>query len=168
MNKHQIILNGWQGIKVVEDVTDFSVIQHVKTLEGDIGPLIFGEKGTVHFINMPAGMFLGEHPHATEALIYTVRGRWVLCNNNVRKVMEPGSLFWFQANASTGYEVPFHEDAYIMIFKSERGDNTEEEFLQYLNGLQGRLEKNHSDGTPYLMCELPESRPARIFASHIQ
>ena len=31
-----------------------------------------------------------------------------------------------------------------------------------------RLEKNHSDGTPYLMCELPVSRPARIFASHIQ
>ncbi|HHT24163.1 MAG TPA: cupin domain-containing protein [Clostridiaceae bacterium] len=168
MKKHQMTLDGWKGIKVVENIADLSVIEHVDTLEGNIGPLIFGDKGTAHFINMPAGLFLGEHEHSTEAFIYTVQGRWVLCNNGVRKIMQAGSLFWFQANASTGYEVPFDEDAYILIFKSERGDNTEEKFLEYLYGLKERLEKEHSTNTPYLLSELPSDHPARIFATNIK
>jgi hypothetical protein len=116
---------------------------------------------------MPAGMFLEEHPHGSESIIFTVRGSWVLCSQGRRQLMKPGSLYRFAANISTGYEVPFKEDAYILIFKADRTTKVEKQFVDYLKGLAARLEREHKSGTPFLLKELPEDHPARRFAREV-
>ncbi len=96
----------WQGIGIVEDITDGNANPGVDTLEGRIGPLLKGEGSSAHFIEMPGGLFCEEHPHSTESLIFTVKGQGVLCSQVCRQLMKPGALFWFKAGTPTGYEVP--------------------------------------------------------------
>ena len=78
--------------------------------------------------------------------------------------MQPGSLFWFKAETPTGYEVPFTEPAFILIFKGDRDGKDEEGFLEYLRSLKMRLERAHEEGTPFKLSELSVDHPARIFA----
>ena len=106
----------------------------VATLEGRIGPLILGEGSQAHFIDMQSGLFVAEHPHSTESLIYTVRGQWVLCSAGRRQLMKAGSLFRFAAGTPTGYEVPFDDPALILIFKGDRITKDEREFIEYSEG----------------------------------
>jgi pimeloyl-ACP methyl ester carboxylesterase/quercetin dioxygenase-like cupin family protein len=155
------------GVQIVEDITNREKTAGVETLEGRIGPLLLGQDGQAHFIDMPAGMYCEEHPHSTESIIYTVRGAWVLCSKGRRQVMKPGSLFHFAVNTPTGYEVPFAEDAYILIFKSKRTTGKEEEFITYLKGLSERLKKEQQAGVPYLLKNLPADHPALKFAKEI-
>jgi quercetin dioxygenase-like cupin family protein len=155
------ILRPSEGIQIVHDIThQFGV----DTLEGKIGPLILGGKGQAHYIDLPPQSFTPEHAHPTESIIYTVRGRWVLCSSGIRHLMQPGTLYWFGADVSTGYEVPFEEPAYILIFKSERSESAES-FVDYLqNTLAPRLVAEHEAGEPVLLSELPDDHPARVFA----
>ncbi len=155
------------GIEIIEAITDKTKTAGVETLEGRIGPLLLGEGCQAHFIDMPGGMFLAEHPHGSESIIYTVRGRWVLCSQGRRQLMKPGSLYRFAANISTGYEVPFKEDAYILIFKGDRTTKVEKEFIDYLQGLAKRLQHEHEAGTPFRLKELPKDHPARRFAREV-
>ena len=134
------------------------------TLEGRIGPLLKGDGSQTHFIEMPGDLYCHEHSHPTESLIFTVKGRWVLCSSSRRQLMLPGSLFWFKAGTPTGYEVPFTEPAFILIFKGDRDDRDEVGFLEYLQGLKLRLERAHEDGTPFRLSELSVDHPARVFA----
>lgn len=154
----------WPGIAVIEDITDGKSNQGIETFEGRIGPLLKGDGSQAHFIEMPGGLFCEEHSHSTESLIFTVKGRWVLCSQGRRQLMKPGTLFWFKAGTPTGYEVPFNEPAFILIFKGDRDETDDEGFLQYLQGLKLRLEKAHEDGRPFAMKELPLNHPAREFA----
>jgi quercetin dioxygenase-like cupin family protein len=157
----------WPGIAIVEDVADSKVNQGIDTLEGRIGPLLKGDGSQAHFIEMPGGLFCEEHSHSTESLIFTVKGQWVLCSQGRRHLMKPGTLFWFKAGTPTGYEVPFDEPAFILIFKGERDEADDEGFLQYLQGLKQRLEKAHAEGMPFLMSELPHNHPARAFVRNL-
>ncbi|MBI3462324.1 MAG: alpha/beta fold hydrolase, partial [Planctomycetes bacterium] len=120
-----------------------------------------------HYIDMPPGLFLAEHPHATESIIYCVRGQFVLCSGGRRQLMKPGSLMWFKANEPTGWEVPFNEPAYILIFKGSRSEKSDDEFLDYLRGLAEKLNKEQADGTPYHFRDLPADHPAREFARKV-
>jgi pimeloyl-ACP methyl ester carboxylesterase/quercetin dioxygenase-like cupin family protein len=153
------------GVEIIDDITAADQTAGVETLEGRIGPLLLAEGCQAHFIDMPAGMFVGEHPHSSESIIYTVRGRWVLCSKGRRHVMKPGTLFRFGANVPTGYEVPFDEPAYILIFKGDRTLKNEQEFIDYLRGMAERVKKEQSEGVPYLLKDLPEDHPARKFAA---
>jgi pimeloyl-ACP methyl ester carboxylesterase/quercetin dioxygenase-like cupin family protein len=155
------------GIQIVEDVTDKAQTVGVQTLEGEIGPLLLGEDCQAHFIDMPAGMYCEEHPHSSESIIYTVRGKWVLCSKNRRHVMQPGTLFHFAPNTPTGYEVPFTENALILIFKGKRLTEKEEDFIAYLKTLAARLEREHEAGVPYLLTDLPTDHPALQFAKEV-
>jgi len=155
------------GIEIVDDITDAKRTAGVDTLEGRIGPLILGEGSQAHFIDMPAGMYVEEHPHSSESLIYTVRGQWVLCSAGRRHLMKPGTLFRFGKNVPTGYEVPFAESAFILIFKGDRLSKSEAEFITYLQGMAERLEHEHKEGTPFLLRELPADHPARAFAAKV-
>jgi quercetin dioxygenase-like cupin family protein len=155
------------GIEIVGDVGDATKTAGVATLEGRIGPLILGEGSQAHFIDMQGGMFVAEHPHSSESLIYTVRGKWVLCSSGRRQVMKPGTLFRFAAGTPTGYEVPFDDAALILIFKGDRITKDEREFIDYLAGMAERLEKEHQAGTPFLLRELPDDHPARVYARQI-
>ena len=155
------------GIEIVGDVGDATKTAGVATLEGRIGPLILGEGSQAHFIDMQGGMFVAEHPHSSESLIYTVRGQWVLCSAGRRQLMKPGTLFRFAAGTPTGYEVPFEEAALILIFKGERITKDEREFIDYLAAMAERLAKEHKAGTPFLLRELPDDHPARVFARQV-
>jgi len=155
------------GVEIVTDIADGSKLAGVETLEGRIGPLLLGEGCQAHYIAMPAGLFLDEHAHGTESLIYTVRGQWVLCSNGRRQLMKPGSLFRFGANIPTGYEVPFDEEALILIFKGDRSTKAEAEFIMYLKGLAGWLKREQRSGVPYLLRDLSPTHPARVFAREV-
>ena len=160
--RHTII--SWEGIRIVENVTDGDANPGVVTLEGRIGPLLKGDASQAHFIEMPGDLFCHEHTHTTESLIFTVKGSWVLCSAGRRQLMRPGSLFWFKAGTPTGYEVPFAEAAFILIFKGDRDDMDDEGFMEYLQCLQKRLEKSHQEDMPFKISELSEDHPARVFA----
>lgn len=75
--------------------------------------------------------------------------------------MQPGSLFRFAANTPTGYEVPFAENAFILIFKGDRLTREEQEFIDYLKGMAARLKEEQKQGIPYLLKDLPADHPAR-------
>ena len=154
----------WGGIKVIEDINDVAINTGIDTLEGRIGPLLKGESSQAHFIEMPGYLYCQEHPHPTESIIFTVKGNWVLCSSCRRQLMRPGSLFWFKAGTPTGYEVPFPEPAFILIFKGDRDEKDDEGFLEYLCGLKVRLERDHEEGTPFKLSELSPEHPARVFA----
>ncbi|MEW6573450.1 MAG: alpha/beta fold hydrolase [Bacillota bacterium] len=157
----------WEGIRVVDDVTDAAENPGVDTLEGRIGPLLKGEGCQAHYIEMPPGLYCAEHPHATESLIFTVRGRWVLASGGTRRLMQPGALFWFGAGTPTGYEVPFDEPAFILIFKGQRSEEDDKAFFEYLRGLAERLKQEQAAGQPFLLEELPPEHPAVVFSSRL-
>ena len=154
----------WAGIQVVEDITDSDRNPGIETLEGRIGPLLKGDGSQAHFIEMPPDLYCEEHSHVTESLIFTVKGDWVLCSSGRRQLMKSGSLFWFKAGTPTGYEVPFTEPAFILIFKGARDEMDDQGFLEYLRTLKQRLEKSHAKGSPFKMSELCQDHPARVFA----
>jgi len=155
------------GIEIIEDITSIEETAGVDTLEGRIGPLLLADDSQSHFIEMFPRMFVEEHPHSTGSIIYTVSGKWVLCSGGKRHLMCPGSLFKFTANTPTGYEVPFDEPAYILIFKGNRTSKDEEEFVTYLKDLAARLKENNRNGTPFTLDELPENHPALQFGRSV-
>lgn len=160
-NDYAKILRPARGIQVIDDITaQFGV----ETMEGKIGPLLQGVGSRAHYIQMPAGSFLYEHPHPTEAIIYTVTGQWVLCTEGKRHLMKPRSIYWFGPDIAAGYEVPFDEPATILIFKGERGWEPDE-FVDYLeNKLRPNLIQENKAGQAFLIDELPPDHPARVFA----
>lgn len=165
MNESAKILRPVEGIQIIDDVT---VQYGVETLEGRVGPLIQGAGSRSQFFELPAGLYTYEHPHPTESIIFTVYGEWVLCADGKRHVMKPRSLFWFGPNIAAGYEVPFDEPAFILIFKSERGE-TPEAMVNYLhNEMQPHLVQEHKAGQAFWLHELPLDHPARVFAASLK
>lgn len=154
-----------EGISIVDSVFHQ---EGVETLEGRIGPLLLGESLQCHFIEMPANLFCAEHEHDTESIIYTAKGQWVLCSRGQRFHMKEGSLFWFGPNTPTGYEVPFRESAFIIIFKGERSSKDYAEMIDYLRGLRTRLIEEEKNGTPFSFLQLPDDHPAKLFSSQIK
>lgn len=156
------------GVEVIRNVLDAKNAPGVETPEGRIGALILGEGQQAHYIDMPPGTYVEEHGHSSESLIYTVRGRWVLCSAGRRVLMEPGSLFRFGPNMATGYEVPFGEPALILIFKGDRETRSEAEFAGYLRGFSERVGVLWKKGErAYRLWDLPKDHPARVFARSV-
>ena len=81
--------------------------------------------------------------------------------------MKPGTLFHFAPNTPTGYEVPFNEDAFILIFKGQRLTQKEADFVNYLKGLAKRLEREQAAGIPFLLKDLPDDHPAVRYAKEV-
>jgi hypothetical protein len=88
------------GVEIIPDVyAGLESTSNTFTHEGNFGPLLFGETIRSFYIRLEPGMFLAEHPHPTESLVFTVSGRWVLCSEGKRQVMEAGSTFHFGSNS---------------------------------------------------------------------
>jgi quercetin dioxygenase-like cupin family protein len=160
--------------RVIEEIDGIKILPTlagapgVDTLEGRIGPLLNAERGGCHYIDVPAGAFLADHPHPTESLIYTVRGQWVLCSRGKRWHMRAGSLFWFGDGVPTGYENPFDEPAYLLIFKTEpRTPGHDAGRIEHIEGIRRKIEEEHAAGTPFMFAELPADHPAREFARRV-
>ena len=63
--------------------------------------------------------------------------------------------------------MPFDEPAVLFIVKFE-GPKDPNEFLSYLEGLQQRLIEHRENGEAFLLSELPEGHPARVFARELK
>ncbi|MDX1435597.1 MAG: cupin domain-containing protein [Anaerolineales bacterium] len=148
------IVHPAEGVQVVPDVTDQP--KGVFTIEGEIGPLIFGEISQTYYVEMPPYTYLDPHPHSFEALIYAVRGSFVVMADNVRTVVEPGGLMMFGANVATGYEVPFKEPAFMLVFRGGRPELDQQAFMARLK----------EDEVPTLL-DLADDHPAIEFARSV-
>ena len=69
------------NIEIIENVATAIENGGVLTHEGSFGPLLFGEELRAFFLDLKPGMFLAEHPHPTESIVYTMSGKWVLCSD---------------------------------------------------------------------------------------
>jgi quercetin dioxygenase-like cupin family protein len=156
------ILEPQDGIKIVRAIEG---APGVDTLEGRFGPLLNAERGGCHYVDIPPGAFLADHPHEHESLIYTVRGEWVLCSRATRWHMRPGDLFWFGDGIPTGYENPFEAPAYLLIFKTQpRQPGYDDAMLTRLEAMAEKLREENRQGTPFTFAELPDDHPAKTFA----
>lgn len=55
-----------EGIKILRGVVD---APGVKTLEGRFGPLLNARRGGAHYVEVPPGAYMDDHPHERESLI---------------------------------------------------------------------------------------------------
>lgn len=156
-----------RNVEVVKDISDAVSSNGILTHEGVFGPLLFGEKMRTFFIELQPGMFLTEHPHPTESMVYTVSGRWVLCSEGKRQVMEPGSTFHFGSGMPTGWEAPFNEQALLYVVKTLVAGENYENYTKGLKALVGQLEKEKADGNIFYFKDLPANHPAVLFARQV-
>ena len=153
------------GVEIIPDV--YAGLQSPSTTfthEGKFGPLLFGESIRSFYIRLEPGMFLAEHPHPTESLVFTVSGRWVLCSEGKRQVMEAGSTFHFGSNAPTGWEAPFPEGAFLYIVKQFEEGLDYESYTSDIRKLAEQLDQEMSEGSVFYYHQLPPDHEAIRFA----
>ena len=134
------------------------------THEGYFGPLLFGEGLRAFYIRLEPGMFLSEHPHPTESIVYTMSGRWVLCSEGKRQVMEAGSVFHFGSNAPTGWEAPFPEGALLFVVKQLEEGLDYESYTTDIRAMAEQLDEEMADGSVFYFNQLEPDHPAIQFA----
>ena len=155
------------GIEIIPDIRDAVSTVGVLTHEGIFGPLLFAERSRAFFIELKPGMFLSEHPHPTESLVYTVSGSWVLCSEAKRQVMNAGSLFHFGDNMPTGWEAPFEGGALLLVVKTKEEGANYDDYMAGLREMVGELDAERKNGTAFYYNELSEDHPAIQFARSV-
>ncbi len=155
------------GLRIIPNIKDAVESVGVLTHEGVFGPLLFAERSRAFFIELKPGMFLSEHPHPKESLVYTVSGKWVLCSEGKREVMEAGSLFHFGDNIPTGWEAPFAEGALLLVVKTREEGADYEPYMKGLREMATDLDKQRAKGNQFYYNELPEDHPAIQFARSV-
>ena len=155
------------NVEVIPNITDASKRVGVLTHEGIFGPFLFAEDIRSFFIELKPGMFLFEHPHPTESIVYTVSGKWVLCSEGKRQVMEPGSLFHFGSNMPTGWEAPFADGALLLVVKSKEEGEAFEPYMKGLLEMKETLDKERSAGNAFYFNALESDHPAILFARSV-
>lgn len=156
-----------KNVEVIPNIENAVKAVGVLTHEGVFGPLLFAEQTRAFFIELKPGMFLGEHPHPTGSIVYTVRGRWVLASEGKRQVMEAGSLFRFGDKMPTGWEAPFPEGAFLLVVKTKQPG---EGYASYMAGLaktKATIEKERAGGEPFYYNALRPDHPAIVFAKSV-
>jgi quercetin dioxygenase-like cupin family protein len=153
------------NVEIIESVDEaMKGASSTFTHEGYFGPLLFGEELRNYTLRLEPGMFLSEHPHPTESIIYTMGGRWVLCSEGKRQVMEAGSTFHFGSGMPTGWEAPFPEGAEILIFKKKKEGETYQSFTQGIGEMSETLDAQYREGEPFYYHQLAADHPAIQFA----
>jgi quercetin dioxygenase-like cupin family protein len=156
------------NVEVIPDIEKaVSSPSAVLTHEGLFGPLLFAENNRAFFIELKPGMFLGEHPHDTGSIVYTVRGRWVLASEGKRQVMEAGSLFRFGDKMPTGWEAPFPEGALLLIVKGKAPNDGYETFSRGIKSMQAMVDKERKEGEAFYFNALKPDHPAVVFARSV-
>ncbi len=152
------------GIKIIDDVT---AQQGVETLEGTFGPLFAGEECQTWWIEVPPGMYMHEHAHDVESIIFTINNKWVLCVDGNRHVMKAGSVFWFGPGVATGWENPFDQPSRVITFKGQIFLPPDEQLEYLYNELRPNMEEAHKNGEPMFLSELADDHPARVYATSL-
>ena len=155
------------NVEIIPNIEDAVKSVGVLTHEGIFGPLLFAEQTRAFFIELKPGMFLSEHPHPTESIVYTVKGKWVLCSERKRQVIEAGSLFHFGSNMPTGWEAPFAEGAFLLVVKTKEEGAGYDPYMKGLRQMVDQLDSERSNGTPFYFNELPEDHEAIAFARSV-
>jgi quercetin dioxygenase-like cupin family protein len=155
------------NIEIIPNIVDAVSSVGVLTHEGIFGPLLFAESSRAFFIELKPGMFLSEHPHPTESIVYTVSGKWVLCSEGKRQVMETGSLFHFGSNMPTGWEAPFAEGAFLLVVKIKENGAAFEPYMQGLKDMAIMLDNERKGGMQFYFNELDAEHEAIIFAKSV-
>jgi hypothetical protein len=81
--------------------------------------------------------------------------------------MRPGSLFWFDTNVPTGYEVPFNQAAVLLILKGQRLSDTTDQFVRYLRGMAASLHGREQNGCAFTFAPLAHEHPACRFGRSV-
>ncbi len=153
------------GVEIIPDVyAGLESRSNTFTHEGNFGPLLFGEGIRAFYIRLEPGMFLAEHPHPTESLVFTVSGRWVLCSEGKRQVMEAGNVFHFGSNAPTGWEAPLPEGAFLYIVKQFDEGLDYESYTTDIRTMAEELDQEMSEGSAFYYHQLEPDHPAIQFA----
>ncbi|WP_156945864.1 cupin domain-containing protein, partial [Hyphomonas johnsonii] len=153
------------NVEIIENVSAASMGgSRTFTHEGYFAPLLFGEQLRAYTLRLEPGMFLSEHPHPTESIVYTMSGRWVLCSEGKRQVMEAGSIFHFGSNMPTGWEAAFPEGADVLIFKMKREGEDYKSFAEGMAATAASIEKQLKEGTSFYYHQLAADHPAIVFA----
>ncbi|MBK8291039.1 MAG: cupin domain-containing protein [Flammeovirgaceae bacterium] len=155
------------NVEVIPNINDAVKSVGVLTHEGIFGPLLFAEDIRSFFIELKPGMFLSEHPHPTESIVYTVKGKWVLCSEGKRQVMETGSVFHFGSNMPTGWEAPFADGALLFVVKSKEAGENYEPYMKGLKEMVQTLDQERANGNPFYFNELKADHPAILFARSV-
>ena len=155
------------NVEVIPNISDAIESNGVLTHEGIFGALLFSEDIRAFFIELKPGMFLSEHPHPTESIVYTVSGKWVLCSEGKRQVMESGSLFHFGSNMPTGWEAPFAEGAFLLVVKSKDDGEGYEPYLKGLKEMKTMLDEERRNGSTFYFNELKPEHAAIKFARSV-
>jgi quercetin dioxygenase-like cupin family protein len=155
------------NVEIIPNINDAVETAGVLTHEGVFGALLFAEDIRAFFIELKPGMFLSEHPHPTESIVYTVSGKWVICSEGKRQVMEPGSLFHFGSNMPTGWEAPFAEGAFLLVVKSKEKGEAYEPYMKGLQDMKIMLDKERTNGNAFYFNELKPDHPAIKFARSV-
>ena len=156
-----------KNVEIIPNIENALASVGVLTHEGVFGPLLFAEQTRAFFIELKPGMFLGEHPHSTGSIIYTVRGKWVLASEGKRQVMEAGSLFRFGDNMPTGWEAPFPEGAFLLVVKVKQKGEAYEPFVKGIKKMKDTLDKERASGSPFYYNALKPDHPAIVFAKQV-
>ena len=123
-----------EGFDVLDDVEGQP---SVETAAGEVGLLLQGESAQAHVIEQPPWL-ITSCDHATESIIMTLSGQWVLrADEETRRLMTEGSVFWFGSGVPAGFEVPFES-------LEERADEMEEvvQKIQQMEGGQQATDDN--------------------------
>jgi quercetin dioxygenase-like cupin family protein len=153
------------GVEIIPDIrAGLQTPSNTFTHEGNFGPLLFGQRIRSFYIRLEPGMFLAEHPHPTESLVFTVDGRWVLASEGKRQVMEAGSTFHFGDDVPTGWEAPFPEGALLYIVKTMEPGESYESYTQDLRELARQLDQEMTGGGVFYFHQLPPDHEAIRFA----
>lgn len=155
------------NVEIIPNIVDAVSSVGVLTHEGVFGPLLFAESSRAFFIELKPGMFLSEHPHPTESIVYTVSGKWVLCSEGKRQVMKTGSLFHFGSNMPTGWEAPFAEGAFLLVVKTKEEGAAFEPYMQGLKDMATMLDNERKGGMQFYFNELDAEHEAIIFARSV-
>lgn len=153
------------GSEAVLDVLDEDRTVSLPSAEGRSGFLVATEKAQAQFLRMSPGLYSEEHAHSYGFIIYTVEGRWVLCSDQKRCLMNPGSIYACSSNTPMGMEVPFAEGA-LVIFFLEGGTEVEHRYEEYAKAVSEGTKEHNGSKMIDIRC-LPTSHPARAFAMSV-
>lgn len=119
-------------MSLIEDIKDLKFFS--TGVEGDIAPLLFGEKLTSHTMVIPPG-FYPPHSHPMELLIICVSGSCDIFQGDgkVRGVMKPLSVALVPADAEIGQEIKGPEPCEIVVVVAPKMA-TREEFIARFEG----------------------------------
>ena len=80
--------------------------------------------------------------------------------------MKPGSIQWFGPGVPTGYEVPFDEPAFILVFRGAVNE-TPVEMLASIEAWKPKFVEMQDKGEVFMMRDLPANHPALLYAHKV-